>query len=75
MSYEEQTARIERLFLLIDRTNTGTAKELAKKLGVSRRTIFNDLDFLKGRGCQILYNHTSGNYLFEVKKNIFLHFK
>ncbi len=69
MSYEEQTARIERLVVLISLTNTGTAEELARKLGVSRRTVFNDLDFLKGRGCQIVFHHTASSYHFEVKQN------
>jgi predicted DNA-binding transcriptional regulator YafY len=68
MSYEDQTARIERLVVLISLTNTGTAEELARKLGVSRRTVFNDLDFLKGRGCQIVFHHSASSYHFEVKQ-------
>ena len=69
MSYEDQTARIERLVVLISHTNTGTAEELARKLGVSRRTVFNDLDFLKGRGCQIAFHHSASSYHFEVKQD------
>jgi len=41
MSFEQQAARIERLIGLIDSSNTGKAEYLAKKLCVSRRTIFN----------------------------------
>jgi predicted DNA-binding transcriptional regulator YafY len=67
MSFEEQTLRIERLIWLINCNNTGTAEELAKRLGVSRRTVFNDLDFLKGKGYPIFFSHTAESYLFEEK--------
>ena len=69
MSFEEQTARIERLIGLINSSNTGTAEELAKKMGVSRRTIFNDLEFLKGKGFLINYCHVDNSYCFQKKRN------
>lgn len=68
MSFEEQTARIEYLISLIENFNTGKAENLAMKLGVSRRTVFSDLEFLKGKGYVIVYNRTVGSYLFEKKK-------
>jgi len=67
MSFEEQTARIENLISFIGNTNTGTAVELAKKLGVSRRTLFRDLEYLRGRGNQIDFCHTEKN--FKIEKN------
>lgn len=67
MSFEEQTARLERLICLINYSNTGKAEKLAKKLGVSRRTIFNDLDFLKARGFAIVYCHAAKSYVIEKK--------
>ena len=73
MSFEEQTTRIETLIWLIDCNNTGTAQVLARRLGVSRRTVFNDLDFLKGKGYTITYSHTAESYFFEKKqKNPFV---
>jgi len=68
MTFVQQAARIERLIRLIDSSNTGTAKELAKKMGVSRRTIFNDLDYLKGRGLQTVFYQNSKSYCFEKKR-------
>lgn len=68
MSFEEQTARIEYLISLIENFNTGKAENLAMKLGVSRRTVFSDLEFLKGKGHVIVYNRTVGSYLFGEKK-------
>ena len=67
MSFEEQTARIEQLVWLINSTKTGTADELAKKMGISRRTLFRDLDFLKGKGLQIVFCHIDKS--FKVEKN------
>ena len=69
MSFEQQTSRIETIIWLINSNNTGTAVELAKRLGVSRRTIFNDLDFLKGKGYPIFFSHTADSYLFVEKQN------
>jgi predicted DNA-binding transcriptional regulator YafY len=66
MGFEEQTARIERLICLIDSTKTGNASELAKKVGVSRRTLFRDLDFLKGKGLQIVFCHTDRSFKFAT---------
>ena len=65
MSFEQQIARIERLKCLIDCAKTGTAEELAKKLCVSRRTIFYDLEFLRGKGHQIFFCYVSVSYRFE----------
>jgi len=69
MSFEQQTLRIERLIWLINCSNTGTAEVLARKLSVSRRTVFNDLDFLKGKGYSIVFSHIADSYLFEEKQN------
>ena len=69
MSFEQHTARIERLIDLMERSHTGTADELAKKLSVSRRTIFNDFDFLKGKGYEIIFCYLDSSYRFEKKRN------
>ena len=70
MSFEQQTLRIERLIGLINRNNTGKAEALAKKLSVSLRTFFNDLDFLKGKGYTIFFSHTADRFLFQKKQHI-----
>ncbi len=63
MSFEDQTARLERLICLINYSNTGKAEKLAKKLGVSRRTFFNDLDFLRANGYAIVYCCIAKSYV------------
>jgi len=73
MSFEQHTERIERLIGLIERSQTGTAQDLAKVLSVSRRTIFNDLEHLKGRGYTIYFCNVKFSYCFEIKKRINIH--
>jgi predicted DNA-binding transcriptional regulator YafY len=71
MSFEDQTARIEGLISLIGSTNSGTADELAERLGVSRRTIFNDLEYLRVRGLKIEFSPTDKRFIIEKKATIF----
>jgi len=71
MSFEQQTARIERLIDLMERSHTGTADELAKTLCVSRRTVFNDFELLKGRGYTIYFCYVDVSYRCEKKRKIF----
>lgn len=75
MRIEEQAVRIERLIRLINYSDTGTAEELAKKLCVSRRTIFNDLEFMKRKGYQIVFCRVGNSYQFEKKRNNFSFFQ
>jgi len=69
MSFEQHTARIKRLIGLIEGSRTGTADELAKTLSVSRRTIFYDIDFLKGEGFEIFFCNAAISYRFEKNRN------
>ena len=71
MSFGQQAARIKPLIGLIDSSSTGTAEDLVKKMGASRRTIFNDLDYLKGRGLSITFDPSVRSYRFEKKRKKF----
>ena len=74
MSFETQTTRIEQLVLMIDSNKTGSAEELVKRLGISRRTIFKDIDFLRGRGMSIAFDPSVRSYRFEKKLKKFQFF-
>jgi predicted DNA-binding transcriptional regulator YafY len=71
MSFEEHAARIERLIGMIEKSDTRTAEELARKLGVSRRTFFNDLEFLRIKGYQIGFSLSDSNYYFKENRKYF----
>lgn len=59
--------KLEYLKYLIEKKNTGCAKELATKLGISRRTLFNYLDVIKDQGNNIKYCRYRKTYYFENK--------
>lgn len=56
--------RLENLKYHIKLENTGNAKELAKKLGISRRTLFNYLETLRIKGMPVKYDTISKTYYF-----------
>ena len=64
MSYREYVNRIEYLKYLINNKRTGTAQELALKLGVSRRTVFDYLSRLRDEGHRICYCRKVRTYKF-----------
>lgn len=68
MNLLHQIQRIERLDQLIRLKATGTPKELAKRLKVSRSTLYNILEFIKMQGVEVYYcsNRQSFCYKTEV---------
>ncbi|RXQ97405.1 helix-turn-helix domain-containing protein [Ancylomarina salipaludis] len=69
MSYREYVNRIEYLKYLINNKRTGTAQELALKLGVSRRTVFDYLSHLRDEGHRICYCRKTRTYWFLEDNN------
>ena len=53
MTFIEQLKLLERMDKLINRKGTGSAKDLASLLGVSRSSVFNYLDNLRALGAEI----------------------
>ena len=65
MTYKRYSDRIKRLKDLIDRECTGSPDMLANTLGISKRTLFNDLDMLRDDGLKIKYNRYQATYFYE----------
>ncbi|MCF8360953.1 MAG: helix-turn-helix domain-containing protein [Prolixibacteraceae bacterium] len=65
MSYSEFLMKLESLESQIKIENTGTAEELASKLGLSRRTVFNYLELLKDKGYNIEFCRYKRTYYFK----------
>jgi DNA-binding IclR family transcriptional regulator len=61
----KQAERIQRIHELIRRKATGTPKELATRLGISARQLYNLLDLMKELGAPILYSNTLCSYYYE----------
>lgn len=61
----ESLKRIERIDKLIRIKGTGTATELAEKLGISRRSVYNLLNEMKDKGAPIKFDQYRGSYYYD----------
>jgi transcriptional antiterminator len=62
--------RTKLLIELIEKKKTGSPAELAVKLGMKERTIYNVLDDLRlSLGMEILYFNESKSFVFQEKNN------
>ena len=71
MSHFDYINRIKREDAFIRNQATGTSIEFAKKMGVSRRTIFSDMDLLKSKGAEINFNKSSKTFFYQNKFALF----
>lgn len=62
---QESFNRIERIDHLIRIRGTGTASELAVKLGISRRSVYNILNEMKENGAPIRFDQFRGTYYYD----------
>ena len=72
MNFFDEIQRLDRLHHLIRLQITGSSDELAKKMEVSRRTVFRLIDILKEIGCPVYFNKYKNSYCYEypIKLNI-----
>jgi biotin operon repressor len=64
MNFIEQLQLLDRIDKLIARKGTGSARDLASKLGISRSSIFNYLDYLRQLGAEIEYCDVRRSYYY-----------
>jgi len=65
MNLMNQIRRIERLDQLIRLKSTGTPKELAQRLGISKKTLYNTLNFMKNEGAKIYFCTSRQSFCYE----------
>ncbi|MDP4207206.1 MAG: HTH domain-containing protein [Bacteroidota bacterium] len=72
MTINKYLNRIKLLDQLIRQQNTGTPKELALKLGLGERQVYNLIEELKEMGTPVQYSRCLKTYYYEhpVKLNI-----
>ena len=61
----EKLKQIERIDKLIRRKSTGTPKELANRLAISERALYNCIDVMKKMNAPIYYCRNSQSYCYE----------
>lgn len=59
--------RLKRIDDLIRTKATGNPDQLARRLGISRRCLFDYLQLMKDNGAPIKYCQTRGSYFYEVE--------
>ncbi len=61
----KQLERLRKAHKLIQQQHTGTPNEFAKTLGVSRRQLYNIIEYLKELGAPLIYNRKSNTFYYE----------
>lgn len=75
MGLKKSLDRVEYLDYLIRRKSTGTPKELAKKLGISERWLYELLKELRhDLGCPIKYSRSRRSYVYKKKGSLVIKF-
>lgn len=67
--HREFIKRLDRIDKLVQRKQTGTAQELAERLGISRRTTLEYIAIMKERGAPIYYDRYRKSYCYTVAGN------
>jgi len=75
MAFCDTLNRLKRLDYLIQSKSTGTPSELAKKLNISERWVYEDINMLKKLGAKIFYCELTRSYLYEEAGKLFMEFK
>lgn len=60
---------------LIHLQNTGTPADLAHKLNVSERTVYNIVAFLRELGGDIVYDKYRSSYCYRSSKRLFIKYE
>jgi len=68
MRFLEKIQTIERIDQLIRMKATGSARDLAKKIGVSKSTLYEILETMKLMGAHIKYSSSKKSYYYETDK-------
>jgi len=68
MNFIEQIERLQKLNKLIEQEKTGTPEELAAKLRIGKRQLYNLLEVLKNTGAEIEYAKKIKSYRFKRQK-------
>ena len=65
MKLFEHLERIEKFKKYLEQSKTGTPNEFARKIGVSRSSLYELIDELRSRGAPILYSKSSKTFYYE----------
>ncbi|MCG8411198.1 MAG: HTH domain-containing protein [Bacteroidales bacterium] len=70
MNFLKNIERLERIDFLIRYKNTGSPKELAKKLNISERQIYRLIEQMRSLGAKIEYSKIKKTYFFSKPQKL-----
>ena len=70
MGIIEKTLKLESVHNAIKNKITGTPKQIAKKLEISRACLYNYIDDLKSIGAEVEYNRSSQHFFYKNEFNL-----
>jgi len=71
----KQLERLKRMNELIRKGKTGTPDEFASSIGISRRQLYADLDFIKDNGVDINYSKISRTFYYTNEHELEISFQ
>ena len=74
MNYIQQIERLQKLNKLIEQGRTGTPSELATRLGIGRRTLYDLLEAIKSLGVEIAYDRKVKTFHYLTSDKMELNF-
>ena len=75
MAFYDSLNRLKRIDYLIQTKSTGTPQELANKLNISKRWVYEYINMLKELGAPIKYCEITRSYLYEQNGRFLIEFK
>ncbi|HLD53777.1 MAG TPA: HTH domain-containing protein [Sediminibacterium sp.] len=65
---------VKKLDHLICNANTGSAQDLARKMRLSTRCIYNYINIMKTNGAPIIYNRSRKSFIYQKSGNFYFGF-
>jgi len=65
MRFRDKLSQIERIDSLIRRKGTGSPKQLARKLDISERAVYDSIELMKSMDAPIYYDRFTESYCYE----------
>lgn len=62
---KEALSRLQRIDYLISIKGTGNPSQLARKMGISKRSVYDYLNLMREFGAPIKYSHERGSYYYD----------
>ena len=74
MNFIRQIERLQLLNKLLEQERTGTPEELAQRLGIKRRTLYDMIESIKSLGADVVYDRKLQTFYYRNHQKIKVNF-